>query len=109
MVERPPLKRPAALERLSLEVGTQERRKLRALRAHSGIWAGLGTLGLVGWSIGAPTLSGVFLGQWLDKKHPGAYSWTLTLLLAGLTLGCANAWHWLTREQRQIHEDEDKP
>ena len=109
MVERPPPKRPAALERLSLEVGTQERRKLRALRAHSGIWAGLGTLGLVGWSIGAPTLSGVFLGQWLDKKHPGAYSWTLTLLLAGLTLGCANAWHWLTREQRQIHEDEDKP
>ena len=109
MVERPPPKRPAALERLSLEVGTQERRKLRALRAHSGIWAGLGTLGLVGWSVGAPTLSGVFLGQWLDKKHPGTYSWTLSLLIAGLTLGCANAWHWLTREQRQIHEDEDKP
>jgi len=108
MVERPPPKRPAALERLSREVGTQEQRKLRALRARSGIWAGLGTLGLVGWSIGAPTLLGVFLGLWLDNRHPGTHSWTLSLLFAGLCVGCGNAWHWLSREQRQIHEDEDK-
>lgn len=109
MVERVPSKRTPALERLSREVGTQERRKLRAMRARSGIWAGLGMLGVVGWSIGAPTLIGVFLGSWLDKRHPGEHSWTLSLMLAGLTLGCVNAWHWLTREQRQIHEDEDNP
>jgi ATP synthase protein I len=108
MVKQPTPKRPAALERFSREVGTQEQRKLRAQRAHSGIWAGLGTLGLVGWSIGAPTLLGAFLGMWIDKRHPGTHSWTLSLLFAGLCLGCANAWHWLTREQRQIHKDEGK-
>jgi len=107
MVEPTP-KRPAALDRLSREVGTQERRKLRAIRARSGIWAGLGTLGLVGWSIGAPTLLGVFLGLWLDNRHPGTHSWTLSLLFAGLFIGCTNAWHWVTREQHQIHKDEDK-
>jgi len=25
-----------------------------------------------------------------------------TLLVAGLCLGCANAWHWVTKEQNTI-------
>jgi ATP synthase protein I len=73
----------------------------------SQVWSGLGMLGLVGWSIGLPTLLGTFLGLWLDKRHPGRHSWTLSLLFAGLSLGCIHAWHWLTREQQEIHRDEE--
>jgi ATP synthase protein I len=108
MAEKPPPERSARLEKFSREVGTQERRKLRANRNRSVVWTGLGMLGLVGWSIGVPTLLGTFLGLWLDKRHPGVHSWTLSLLFAGLCVGCANAWHWLTREQHQIHRDEDE-
>jgi ATP synthase protein I len=59
-------------------------------------------LGLIGWSVCFPTLLGAWLGLWLDKRQPGAHGWTLALLVAGLCLGCANAWHWVTKEQNAI-------
>jgi ATP synthase protein I len=109
MVEQGPSKRPPPEESLSRIVGAQEKRKLRARGGYGQVWSGLGMLGLVGWSIGVPTLLGVFLGLWLDKRHPGTRSWTLALLFAGLCVGCANAWHWITKEQNAIHrEEEDK-
>lgn len=74
-------------------------RKLQAQRWRSRIvWSGLGMMGLIGWSVTVPTLLGVALGIWLDRRHPGAHSWTMALLMAGLTLGCWNAWHWISRE-----------
>ncbi|MEZ5738047.1 MAG: AtpZ/AtpI family protein [Burkholderiaceae bacterium] len=66
----------------------------------------LGTMGLVGWSVAVPTLLGSALGLWLDARYPGERSWTLALLVAGLVLGCINAWHWLVREGRAIQENE---
>ena len=67
---------------------------------------GLGTLGLVGWSVVAPTLLGVALGVWLDRRFPDSpISWTLTGLLAGLTIGAFSAAHWVERERRSIHRD----
>lgn len=107
MVETPPGKRLTAAESFSRKVSLQERRKLRAARNGARIWSGLGMLGIIGWSIGMPTLLGVFVGLWLDQRHPGPHSWTLTLLLTGLCLGCANAWHWITKEQKEIHREED--
>jgi ATP synthase protein I len=66
-------------------------------------------LGLIGWSVCLPTLLGAWLGQWLDKQHPSTHAWTLTLLIAGLCLGCANAAHWISREQGAIqHGLEDE-
>ena len=32
---------------------------------------------------------------------------TLLLLVAGLCVGCANAWHWITKEQSVIHRDQE--
>lgn len=90
----------------SRSVGAQEQRKLRAKDRRAHVWSGLGMLGLVGWSVGTPTLLGAFIGLWLDKRHPGVRSWTLSLLFAGLFVGCANAWHWMTREQQAIHREE---
>jgi ATP synthase protein I len=65
------------------------------------VWFGLGMMGLVGWSVTVPTLLGAVFGAWLDRHQPAGHSWTLALLVAGLTLGCWNAWHWVTRESRQ--------
>ena len=68
-------------------------------------WFGLGMLGTVGWSVAVPTLIGALLGHWWDRRHPGPHSWTLALLVAGLVVGCAIAWHWVSRETQAIHEE----
>ena len=37
----------------------------------------------------------------------GAGAWgTALALVAGLVLGCWNAWHWVAREQSEMHEEE---
>jgi ATP synthase protein I len=91
----------------SQAVGTQEKRKLRAKqRKQRSIWLGLGMVGLIGWSVAVPTLLGVTCGVWIDTHFPSRYSWTLMLLLIGVILGCANAWHWVTKEQREIHKEQ---
>ena len=77
-------------------------RKLKAKQIVT-IWSGLGMMGLVGWSVVVPTLLGAVLGIWLDKHYPGVHSWTLALLIAGLAIGCLNAWHWVVKENREIH------
>jgi ATP synthase protein I len=89
--------------RFSKQVGAKETRKLEAQRRVSqGIWFGLGMMGLVGWSVVVPTLLGTGLGIWLDRRYPSSHSWTLTLLIAGLLLGCVNAWHWVEKEHREM-------
>lgn len=87
-------------------VGTKASRKIKAQRNSSrGLWFGLGMMGLIGWSVVVPTLLGAALGIWLDKKHPGTHSWTLALLVAGLAIGCLNAWHWVDKEEKAIREE----
>ena len=92
----------------SREVGAKAARKLKARQSTQGVWFGLGMMGLIGWSVVVPTLLGAALGFWLDKRHPGSYSWTLLLLLGGLIIGCANAWHWVAKEDREMHEEEEE-
>lgn len=92
------------------QVGAKATRKLRARRHRTpGLWFGLGMMGLIGWSVVVPTLLGAAIGYWLDKHEPGQYSWTLALLMAGLMLGCFNAWFWVAREDQAMRdEQEDK-
>jgi ATP synthase protein I len=90
------------------QVRAKAARKLRAQRAGTqSVWFGLGMVGLVGWSVVVPTLLGIMLGAWLDRRHPGQHSWMLWLLVAGLIIGCANAWRWVSREHQAIHEEPD--
>lgn len=92
----------------SEQVGAKASRKLKARRNSStGVWFGLGMMGLIGWSVAVPTLLGATLGIWLDKQHPGARSWTLALLVAGLAIGCLNAWHWVAKEDRAMREEDN--
>ena len=93
---------------LSREVGAKAARKLRAQRhVTRTVWFGLGMMGLIGWSVAIPTLLGAALGLWLDQRYPGGRSWTLALLVVGLAIGCLNAWHWMTKEDRAIREEQE--
>ncbi|MDT7829867.1 AtpZ/AtpI family protein [Pricia sp. S334] len=88
-------------------VGDREQRKLRAQRDKRSVWSGFGLFGLVGWSIAVPTLLGAALGVWLDKHYKEDFSWTLSLLVAGLILGCLIAWNWVRKEDREIHKNNE--
>ena len=89
-------------------VGEKATRMLKARRNTTpGVWFGLGMMGLVGWSVVVPTLLGAAFGIWLDKHHPGTHSWTLALLVAGLSIGCLNAWHWVTKEDQAMREEQE--
>jgi ATP synthase protein I len=92
---------------LAGQVGAQAERKLRARRNPQGVWFGLGMMGLIGWSVVIPTLLGAALGLWLDEHHPGKHAWTLALLVAGLSLGCLNAWRWVAKEDQAMHEAQE--
>jgi len=110
MTEQP--KEPPSQSPLGQEVGAKAKRKLAARRHPTpGVWAGLGMMGLVGWSVAIPTLLGAALGLWLDRRYPGGRSWTLALLVVGLAIGCWNAWYWVAKEDeamRDAREDGDE-
>ncbi len=90
------------------EVGEKAARKLKARRHPTpGVWFGLGMMGVIGWSVAVPTLLGASLGIWLDNRHPGSHSWTLALLVAGLAIGCLNAWHWVAKEDKAMRQDQE--
>ena len=93
---------------LSQGVGAKAARKLRARRhVTRTVWFGLGMMGLIGWSVVVPTLLGAALGLWLDQRYPGGRSWTLALLVAGLAIGCWNAWHWVTKEEKEMRDEQE--
>lgn len=93
----------------SKKVGEKESRKLKAQQRNNknSIWHGFGMFGLIGWSIVVPTLLGALLGIWLDNRFPGDRSYTLAFLIAGLVVGCFNAWHWVSKELKDMQEEQD--
>lgn len=82
-------------------IGQSARRKIKArkYRGRNALY-GLGMFGLVGWAIAVPTILGTALGLWIDAHITSDRSWTIALLLGGVTLGCFNAWYWVSRESR---------
>lgn len=84
--------------RLVRTISGKQERKLAARGRQHPVWFGLGMFGLVGWSVALPALLGVAVGNWLDRRWPSRFSWTLMLLVAGVALGCLNAWRWIARE-----------
>lgn len=89
--------------RIDRIVERRARRKLVAQHERRpSAWLGLGTFGLVGWAVSLPTLVGLAVGLWLDERLGASSdrSWTLTMLVAGVCLGCAHAWYWVQREMR---------
>lgn len=83
-------------------VADKARRKERARReGDRTLWFGLGTFGLVGWSVILPTVAGIAVGVWLDRRVDGRVSWVLTGIVTGVILGCVNAWYWIHRKSTE--------
>jgi len=88
-------------EQWAKEVGRKQDRKLVHRReGDRSVWFGLGMFGLVGWSVAIPTVTGIAVGIWLDAALETQRSWTLTLLVLGICVGCLNAWWWVKKESR---------
>ena len=93
----------------SRQIASKAMRKLKAEGAGpQSPWFGLGMFGVIGWSVAVPTLLGAMLGAWLDRHHASRHSWTLALLVAGLVIGCANAWHWVSDQTSASQEDPER-
>jgi len=97
-------------EKFDKDLAHKIARKLKARKYnHHDALFGLSFIGLVGWSIVTPMLLGAMLGIWIDKKYASTHSWTLTLLLLGLVIGCANVWRWIDQQNRDIQGEEKQP
>lgn len=83
---------------LSDTVAEKTERKLKARTEKKAVWFSLGIFGIVGWAVSVPTLLGIALGVWIDRRYASSYSWTLMFMVAGLIVGCLNAWRWLQKE-----------
>ncbi|MGD0635849.1 MAG: AtpZ/AtpI family protein [Beijerinckiaceae bacterium] len=57
----------------------------------------LAQIGVLGWLIVVPTLTGLFAGRWLDTTFKSGLFCTAPLLMLGLALGCWSAWKWMGR------------
>jgi ATP synthase protein I len=99
MSEDPFEKKPVQRSRLAPIVRKKEARKLRARQeGRTNPMQAVSLFGLVGWSVALPTLLALGLGIWIDSTWPGRFSWTLTLLLVGVVIGCINAWSVIQKE-----------
>ena len=90
---------------LAAQIGAKAARKLKARHSTQGVWFGLGMMGLIGWSVVVPTLLGAAVGIWLDNNHPGTHPWTLALMVAGLAIGCVNAWYWVAQQDKAMRDE----
>jgi ATP synthase protein I len=91
-------RRRTQAESFVTRIAKKEKLKIRVRKeGDETIWFGLGVFGVVGWSVAIPTLIGIAIGLWIDQTWPSRYSWTLTLLIGGVMLGCLNAWYWVKK------------
>ncbi|MFI4988855.1 MAG: AtpZ/AtpI family protein [Alphaproteobacteria bacterium] len=99
MKGKPTSNGPDHPERLDLAVRLRRERREHAIReGERSIARNLALIGALGWTIVTPTLLGIFAGRWLDRHFGSGIFWTLGLLSAGLTVGCALAWTRMHRE-----------
>ncbi|MGO9673004.1 MAG: AtpZ/AtpI family protein [Methylocella sp.] len=90
---------PDKHEPLDEAVRTRQQRRARWRReGERSIGQNLAMIGALGWTIVTPTLIGIFVGRWLDRRFEMGIFWTLGLLMAGLALGCTLAWKRMQSE-----------
>ena len=96
MAERPAQDQPSPqAERMLRQVDAKQESLRRAHAGRNDFWTSIGLLGAVGWSVTVPSLGGIALGVWLDRRWPANFSWAITLFAAGLAIGCIAAWRHL--------------
>ncbi len=87
-------------EELLEKIKKDSTKKIKSKEEGSEVMFGLGLFGIVGWSVSIPTIMGIALGVFLDKRFSQSFSWTLTLLFVGIILGSFNAWRWIKEKTR---------
>lgn len=96
----PKPKLPSSAERLISRVASREARMIRRKREGApNVFRTVALVGLIGWSVVLPMLIGIAIGTWIDRRWPSRFSWTLMLLVAGLAVGCWNAWNRIRQER----------
>lgn len=55
----------------------------------------LAQIGVLGWIFIAPTLTGLFIGRWLDIRIGTGIFWTAPFMIVGLCIGGYTAWRWM--------------
>jgi ATP synthase protein I len=78
-----------------LEEGIERRREQRDRWKREGerpLAQNLAMVGSLGWLIVVPTLGGIFVGQWLDRREGTGVTFTAAFLVAGLVLGAGLVW-----------------
>jgi len=99
MTSPPPDEPSDARPSLDEAVQLRQRRRERGQReGERSIGQNLAMIGALGWTIVIPTLIGIFIGRWLDRKFAAGIFWTLGLLVAGLAIGCTLGWKRMYRE-----------
>ncbi len=88
---------PGLRRKVFREADRMERARARGRR---GFWAGLATVGAIGWMIALPTVGGAALGRLLDQRLGTRLTFTLALLLLGLATGSYTVWRLFVRETR---------
>lgn len=86
-------------DEFAVSVRRQRKRIEKARRMKDlSFWRYVGLIGAVGWSVVVPMGLGALLGLWLDRRYATGTTWTLALLVAGLAMGCLNAWRTINKE-----------
>lgn len=89
-------------------VGRKEKLKLKASREKHNVWAGLGSMGLIGWSVAIPAVCGAATGMWFDRHYPQHFSWTLSGVVSGIVTGVIIAWGWVGKENKAINHHKEE-
>ena len=88
-------KKKSTEEALLEKIKKDSEKKMKSQKEGNEIMFGLGLFGIVGWSVAIPTMLGIAIGIFLDRRFTQSFSWTITLLFAGVILGSFNAWYWI--------------
>lgn len=83
-----------------LEESIERRRRQHARWEREGerpVALNLAMIGSLGWLIVIPTLAGIFVGRWLDRRAGSGITFTAALLVAGLAIGAGLAWQRMHR------------
>ncbi|MGN0929246.1 MAG: AtpZ/AtpI family protein [Alphaproteobacteria bacterium] len=93
---------------MQLNVSKKIDRKLSAKKRKQFVLRAFSLFGLVGWSVGVPTVICAYIGMYIDNHYPSKYiSYTLYFILFGLVAGCYNAFRWVKREKDKLDKEYD--
>jgi ATP synthase protein I len=76
----------------------EERRERWEKEGERSLWQNLSMIGALGWLIVTPTLIGVLVGRWLDRRFDTDIFFSGALIFLGVAFGCYLAWQRVSKE-----------